>query len=109
MIQDTSLMAYQSIQDNLGQNQLLVYLMLKNLGAANNKILARKLGWSINSVTPRIKELREKGLVFIDSKRICPITYRETGEERLTYFWTASDSKRSVEQGNTDSMKGGAL
>lgn len=81
MNQETSLLAYLGIKPDLGEKQLLVYNMLKDLGSANNMILSRKLGWSINRVTPRVAELRERGLVIKDSYRVCPIT------KRFTIFW----------------------
>ena len=81
MIQDTSLMAYEEIKDTLGDKQKLVYDMLKGLGSANNMIIAKKLGWDINRVTPRVLELRQRGLVIKDSMRVCPIT------KRVTWFW----------------------
>ena len=81
MIQQTSLQAYSEVKPTLGEKQLIVYNMLKDLGAANNMILALKLGWSINRITPRILELRKLGLVDYDSLRTCPIT------KRSTIFW----------------------
>lgn len=81
MQQETSLLAYREIEDKLGEKQKEVYNMLKNLGSANNSILAKKLGWEINRVTPRVKELREIGLVVTDCIRPCPIT------KRLSMFW----------------------
>lgn len=85
MIQPTSLLAYDHIQKNLGEKQLKVYLCLEDLESANNSILAKKLGWPINRVTGRVKELRDAGVVVIDCMRECPITHR------LTYFWKVSD------------------
>lgn len=85
MIQPTSLLAYDNIQKDLGEMQLKVFACLKNLESANNTILARKLGWTINRVTPRINELRKMGLVISDCFRECPIT------KRLTIFWKVSE------------------
>jgi hypothetical protein len=78
MNQQTSLAAYQEIQSEIGRKQTYVLIMLKNLEVANNTILAKKLGWSINTVTPRVLELREKGMITQDSIRDCPITHRKT-------------------------------
>ena len=85
MIQQTSLAAYDHIQRKLGEKQLKVYLCLEDLESANNTILAKRLGWSINRITPRIKELRDAGLVIKDCIRECPIT------KRLTWFWKVSN------------------
>ena len=81
MIQQTSLTAYDEVKTKLGEKQLQVYEVLKNLESANNMILAKKLGWEINRVTPRVLELREIGLVVQDCMRMCPIT------KRMTIFW----------------------
>lgn len=82
MIQQTSLHAYEDIKHNLGEKQLAVYNALKDLESANNKILAKKLGWEINRVTPRVLELRELGLVEKHSMRPCPFP-----PNRVTWFW----------------------
>lgn len=79
MIQKTSLMAYKDVI--LSDRQEEVYKTLLNLECANNLIIARKLGWEINRVTPRMLELRRMGKVEKDSIRPCPIT------KRLTWFW----------------------
>jgi transcription initiation factor IIE alpha subunit len=60
---NTSGMAYASIQDNLGQNQQIVYKVIQRLGEANNQQIGRELGWEINKVTPRVYELRDKNMV----------------------------------------------
>ena len=84
-VSSTSLMAYQEVLENLGSRQQEVYQMLKNLGSANNTILSKKLNWSINRVTPRIKELRNQNLVIQDSIRLCPIT------KKSTIFWKCNN------------------
>lgn len=84
MIQQTSLEAYDYIQKTLGEKQLKVYLCLEDLESANNTILAKRLNWSINRITPRVLELREKGLIIQDGIRKCPITHRNT------IFWKVS-------------------
>lgn len=62
MIQDTSLDAYNSIVENLGPRQQIIFEALRN-NPASNKTLAKRLGLEINQVTPRTLELRKKGLV----------------------------------------------
>lgn len=81
MTRNTSLKAYEDIQGKLGEAQLKVYLCLEDLESANNTIIAKRLGWSINRVTPRIKELRDSGFVEEDCIRMCPVT------KRMTWFW----------------------
>lgn len=85
MIQQTSLEAFESIKFSLGEKQLIVYNMLKDLSIANNTILAKKLGWPINRITPRINELRKMRYVTQDSIRICPIT------KKSTIFWKINE------------------
>lgn len=84
MIQQTSLEAYQDIQGKIPKSRLVILNMLKSLGSANNMILSKKLGWSINRITPRILELRNAGIVEKDCLRQCPIT------KRITWFWRVS-------------------
>ncbi len=52
-------------KDNgLSRRQVQVLQTLKNeLGMGSNRMIARKLGWDINRVTGRVKELRSKGLI----------------------------------------------
>lgn len=74
MIQDTSLFAYSLAAQNLGAKQKKVLDALRFYPNATNAELAAKLGWPINRVTPRIKELRELGLVMDGGRRECRIT-----------------------------------
>ena len=90
MIQDTSLKAYDSIQPKIGHNQSLVLEVIKRLNGATNAEIGKEIGWEINRVTPRVKELREKGLVRDAGKRACKVTGSEshvwrTDEPRKIY------------------------
>ena len=65
----------QLVEDNgLTRRQVQVLQALKNeLGMGTNRMIAKKLGWDINRVTGRVKELRSKGLVkyagdFVDKE-----------------------------------------
>lgn len=71
-MQPTSLTAYRDVQPSLGERQALVLAALE--GEMTNLEVARKLGWEINTLTPRMKELRDLGLVAQDGKRSCKIT-----------------------------------
>jgi len=62
-MQKTSLLAYAEALENLSRTQVQVFKTLKQIEPANNQMISRELNWPINSVTPRIKELRKKGLV----------------------------------------------
>jgi DNA-binding MarR family transcriptional regulator len=76
MIQTTSVLAYYSQLQTLGNKQIEVYEKLKELGSATNNELAKALDWEINRLTPRVFELREKGIVEECMKRACNITGR---------------------------------
>lgn len=85
-VQETSLEAYTSIQSELGERQTQVLKTLRSSdtpGCMNNRMIAETLDIPINSVTPRVKELREKGLVVEAGKSPCPYT------KRKTLFWKA--------------------
>ena len=74
--QVTSLEAYKVLKPDLGNLQQIVYTIIqKNPGLCNHEI-AKKLGWEINRVTPRVKELREKGLVINGGHKTDPLTSR---------------------------------
>ena len=90
-VQETSLLAYRETQPRIGEKQAEV---LKVLRAARdtdvdftNCELAYALDWPINTVTPRVKELRGFGLVVLSRKRRC----ERTG--RLAMAWKARDLK----------------
>jgi len=72
----TSLEAYKSILSELGDKQLRVLHVFKGGQALTNMEVAEILGWSINRVTPRVLELREKSLLMEKEKRFCSITGR---------------------------------
>lgn len=78
MITQTSKQAYfNEVLPTLGDRQIKVFNILKNSNCplTNNEI-AYKLGWSINRVTPRVFELRGRGLVESAGFKHCPITGR---------------------------------
>jgi len=69
MIQSTSIEAFKEVKESLGDRQRQVYLCLKHIQPANNLMVSKKLNIPINSVTPRVKELRDKklvGVAFVD-------------------------------------------
>ena len=80
-IQITSLKAYADVLETLGDRQIQVYKAIKDLRSANNLMIAERVGLPINSVTPRVKELRDLGVVRAHHKAYCPKT------QRLTIFW----------------------
>ena len=74
MIQETSLEAYSDIAPELGTMQNMVYNVLKVYPDSSNHDLSRILSKPINSVTPRVKELRDKGLVVCSGHKTDEIT-----------------------------------
>lgn len=74
MITQTSLQAYNRIKEEIGERQLQVYQTLKELLYATNTMISKKIKLPINSITPRIFELRQKGLVEYSHTSWCPIT-----------------------------------
>lgn len=61
MIRQTSLLAYQGV--DLNKNQHTVLEALEEIFPACNKQIAAHMNWPINSITPRVLELRQKGKV----------------------------------------------
>ena len=61
--QDTSYESYQYALKTMSKRQHEVLRVLRNLDRATNHEISERTGWAINTVTPRIKELRNKGLV----------------------------------------------
>lgn len=77
MLQQTSLEAWIRIQAELGEKQAHVFSVFKHSREPlTNMEVASLLGWSINRVTPRVFELRERGLLKEACKRPCSITGR---------------------------------
>ena len=76
MYQETSKIAYETVK--IGKRQEEVLNILSEIEDANNQELAILLGWEINRVTPRVKELRDRGLVEESRRSICKLTGRPT-------------------------------
>ena len=71
---DTSLDSFSSIKPTLGSRQKAVFDVLSYLDRATNSEIAKYMGLPINTITPRVNELRKKGLVRDAGKRICKVT-----------------------------------
>jgi len=80
-IQITSLKAYADVLETLGDRQILVYKTIRELKSGNSTMISQKLNLPINCIVPRVKELRDLGVVKAHHKAICPIT------NKLTIFW----------------------
>jgi predicted ArsR family transcriptional regulator len=92
-MQNTSIQAYRNdVAPTLWQRQRAVMEALRNRPEFTNNELAEFLQWPINTVTPRIFELRAKGKVEESSRRQDGVTgrtaiawriKRETGQTKL--------------------------
>lgn len=83
-IQDTSREAYQAIQPVLGERQQEVFSLLSTYGAMCNSEIADNMAVPISYITPRVGELREKGLVVESHRAKYPATNRKV------IFWKAA-------------------
>jgi len=75
-VQRTSLEAYQQAKITLGDHQAIVWATIDAHGPISNKQIAFILGWEINSVTPRVLELRTLEQVKFAGYREDPKTGR---------------------------------
>lgn len=76
-VRDTSLSAYYGkVLPHLGKRQKEVLVVFEENRHVNwtNMELAQALQWSINRVTPRVKELRDEGLLTTACRRECLVT-----------------------------------
>jgi Mn-dependent DtxR family transcriptional regulator len=64
------------IKTTLGERQQRVYDEIAKHENITNMELAAILCASINTVTPRVKELRDKKMVVMDRERVCKVTGR---------------------------------
>lgn len=77
----TSILAYAEVLENISERQTQVYTVIRNLKSCNNVMIAEFLHLPINSITPRVNELRKLHIVMMDKKELCPHT------KRLTCYW----------------------
>jgi len=82
-VQQTSLRAFAKLPILTRQKQVYDALCHSGERDMTNTEIAALLGWPINCVTPRIYELRQKGLVAQSCERPC----RKTGE--ICKAWVA--------------------
>lgn len=81
-MQQTSLLSYRRLE-RIGAKQLRCYELIEK-GAVCNWDIADRLHLPINSITPRVNELREMGLVEEAYKDINPATDRKSIYWRVT-------------------------
>ena len=69
-----SLDAWEDIKDDVSKRQLEVLKVIKELGMATNRMIAKHLDWEINRVTGRVNELTNKGFVGFAGDYLDPET-----------------------------------
>ena len=69
MVQVTSLEAYYDLLPCLGRKQNMIYNIIKLYPGVSNLDISRIIGIPINSVTPRVYELREYNLIRFSHKK----------------------------------------
>lgn len=75
-IQETSVGAYRDVKPTLAGKHAEFMAELAKHKNATNLELSQRLGWPINTITPRTLELRKKGLVVEDERRHCKVSGR---------------------------------
>ena len=73
-VQSTSLEAYLDIMPHLSKQQNLVYNIIKHYKGSSNLDISRVMRRPINSITPRVYELRELNLIEFSHKKRDRIT-----------------------------------
>lgn len=76
-IQQTSREAFiNEVKPTLGHRQRVIFEEICKAGNLTNSEIAARLGWTINTVTPRVFELRQRGYVSQFEERECRVTGR---------------------------------
>ena len=71
-MQSTSIEAYNGIAHKIGNNQrIIIKLLLRAKRPVTNREIAEELDWPINTITPRVRELADMGIVYIACKKPC--------------------------------------
>lgn len=83
-VTQTSREAYKYAIKTLNKRQMQVFSIIKSHGPITNYKISKILNMSINSITPRTKELRDKGLVCREGT-IIEVT------KRRSIIWKAKD------------------
>ena len=79
--QITSYIAFQEVLCSLGERQKLILKIIRKIQPCSNLEISKISGLPINCVTPRVQELRKKGLVHFYKRDICKFT------NRLVTYW----------------------
>jgi DNA-binding MarR family transcriptional regulator len=78
MTTETSLLAYATVIETLGERQLQVLKVIDRLEPCNNTMIAEEMNLPISSITPRVGELRRKKMVTLAKVEECPRTHHKT-------------------------------
>ena len=87
VLANTSIRAYiNEIAPTLGARQIAVAELFEQYPERDfsNSEIAETLGWKINQVTGRVKELREMGILTFSAFRACRITHRHVKAWKLS-------------------------
>ncbi|WP_195167157.1 winged helix-turn-helix domain-containing protein [Mycobacteroides abscessus] len=83
-VRATSRAAFDEVKPDLGRRQAAVLAELRSNGPSCNQEIAEGLGWPINTVTPRVNELVERGKVREAFRE------RYAPTNRRVIFWAAN-------------------
>lgn len=83
-VSQTSLFAFEAVRQDLSERQRLVYHALDPDVDYSNTEISRLINLPINCITPRVLELRQKGLLKQHNVRLCKITGKEVMTWRKT-------------------------
>ena len=83
MIRKTQVDSLKKLKQTIYGKRKAVYNILLRKGSSTNRMIAKSLGWEINSVTGRVTELVNKGRVT-DSG-----TFKDKQTNRTVTLWKA--------------------
>ncbi len=86
-MRDTSLDAYESVKATLNEKQADVFDAIKENPNLCDYELAELLGWKINRIVPRRKELCDMKLIIENGKRLNEAT------NRRAYIWVTREKR----------------
>lgn len=95
MIADTSREAYQAVKPKISNHQKVVLDVIKLNGAITNEGISFALGWPINTVTPRVNELRHKGLIGEEGRGV-----NNSGHSAKLWSYRDPNDRKLVELAN---------
>lgn len=76
-VTQTSMESFKAVVPKLSEKQQVVYDTIHDNPGMSNHDIARFLHWEINTVTPRVNELRDKGVVDYGGDKVDRLTDRK--------------------------------